>query len=396
MFEYFGGNYSWDLGVLMALQLGGHPSEVDQACRPLKPMAAELGGKSDPGLQTAWLETWTALAETLEAKAATDEAEGHALSAAAKYRRACVYYQQADRMGPHKDPRKDRAYRRMLETFRKSIELAGVPLEWIEVPYEGTSLPALFLPISGKGIAGSGKAKGPGPCMIGFDGFDVTKEWTYLSGLADALAARGVSVLIVDHPGVGEALRDRGLSAIVEMERPASACVDYLIGRGDVDGHIGIMGMSLGGYYAPRAAAFEKRLKACVAWGARWDNAGSHGRILRDPDAARSIPDWIEHALKVYGQPDVESCAAMIDRMTLEGVAELIECPLLVVHGENDRQVPGDQARRTVEAAVNSPRRDLRVFTVEEGGAEHVNGDNFALAIDVIADWCADVLQAGR
>ena len=385
MFEYFGGNYSWDLGVLMALQLGGHPSEIDEACRPLRALAAREDAKTNPDIQRAWLTAWADLAEKLAAKGARDEKAGHARSAASKYRRACVYFQQADRMAPHDDPRKAEAYAGMLRCFEKAVTLAGVPMEWVEVPYEHTSLPAVFLP-------GAGTA--PRPCMIGFDGFDVTKEWSYLCGLADAFAQRGLSMLIVDHPGVGLALRERGLSAVVETERPAGACLDYLATRGDTNDRIGIMGMSLGGYYAPRAAAFEKRLAACVAWGARWDNAGSHGRILRDPNAARSIPGWIEHALKVYGQPDVESCAAMIARMTLEGVAEHIECPLLVVHGENDRQVPGDQAQRTVDAAVKSPRRDLRVFTTEEGGAEHVNGDNFSLAIDVIADWCAEVLGA--
>ncbi|HAE00922.1 MAG TPA: hypothetical protein DCG04_05545, partial [Rhodospirillaceae bacterium] len=324
-----------------------------------------------------------ALAKKLESKADQDVLENHRLSAAGKYRRACVYYQQADRMAPHDDPRKAIAYDAMRETFRKSIQNADIPMEWVEIPYEGTTLPALFLP---------GQGDGPRPCMIGFDGFDVTKEWTYLSGLADALRARGVSTLLVDHPGVGLALRDRGLPAVVETERPASACVDYLMGRDDTSDEIGIVAMSLGGYYAPRAAAFEKRLKACIAWGARWDNTESHGRILRDPNAARSIPGWIDHALKVYGQPDIESCAAMIAKMSLAGVADRIECPLLVVHGENDRQVPFDQAQKTIDGAVNARRRDLRVFTKEEGGCEHVNGDNFSLAIDVIADWSADVL----
>lgn len=389
MFEYFGGNYSWDLGVLMALQLGGHPSEIDEACRPLRPLASREDAKTNPEIQRAWLDSWLALADRTRAKGDADADAGHTLSAANKYRRACVYYQTADRMAPHDDPRKEQAYAAMRETFRQAVEGAGAPMEWVEIPYGDTSLPALFLP--GEGDPGEGDR--PRPCMIGFDGFDVTKEWTHLSGLAGEFARRGVSALLVDHPGVGLALRERGLPAVVETEKPAGACIDYLESRGDVSAAIGIVAMSLGGYYAPRAAAFEKRLKACVAWGARWDNAGSHGRILRDPNAARSIPGWIDHALKVYGQPDVDSCAAMIARMTLEGVAQHIECPLLVVHGENDRQVPGDQAQKTIDAAVNSPRRDLRVFTVAEGGAEHVNGDNFSLAIDFIADWCAEVLR---
>jgi dienelactone hydrolase len=233
--------------------------------------------------------------------------------------------------------------------------------------------------------------------MIHFDGFDVTKEWIYLCGIAGEFAARGVSTLMVDHPGVGGALRLKNLPMNPEAERWACAALDWLEQRADIDPRrIGVVAMSLGGYYAPRAAAFEKRLAACVAWGARWDNAGSHGRILRDPNAARSVTGWVEHALHVYGARDAGEAAAKIARMTLEGVAEKIECPLLVVHGENDRQVPLDQARLTVERAVNAKRCDLRIFTVAEGGAEHVQGDIFSLAVDLMADWAAEILGTGR
>lgn len=384
MYEFFPGNYSWSLGALMAVQLGGELSEVAEACAPLRPLADSPDARHDPEIQRRWTDAWLALAERTGDKARRDEAAGHGLSAGRKYRRATVYYQQADRMAGHGDPRKPEIYAAMLAGFRKAVTLSRDPVAWVEVPYGDASLPALFIP---------GLGPGPRPCMIGFDGFDVTKEWTHLVGLSGELRRRGLSTLIVDHPGVGEALRLRGMPTLVETERPAAACVDLLQRRADVDpARIGIMAMSLGGYFAPRAAAFEPRLAACVAWGARWDNAGSHGRILRDPTAARSIPGWVEHALRVYGQPTVEACAAMIARMTLEGVAEHIRCPLLVVHGENDQQVPLDQAQRTVDAAVNAPRRDLRLFSVAEGGAEHVNGDNFGLAVDVIADWCADVL----
>src|SRR5262249_46451158 len=156
--------------------------------------------------------------------------------------------------------------------------------------------------------------------------------------------------LMLDHPGVGEALRLQGLPASPESERWATAAMDYLETRPDVDiERVGIAGMSLGGYYAPRAAAFEKRIACCVAWGARFDNANSHGKILRNPQAARSVTGWVEHALRVYGTKSQIEAEALIGRMTLANVADKITCPLLVVHGESDRQVPGDEAIRTVK-----------------------------------------------
>jgi fermentation-respiration switch protein FrsA (DUF1100 family) len=82
--------------------------------------------------------------------------------------------------------------------------------------------------------------------------------------------------------------------------------------------------------------------------------------------------------------------------MTLEGTVDRIACPLLVVHGAHDRQVPIEQAERTVREARNSPRAELRVLDVDEGGVEHCSGDQFSTAIDVMTDWVADVLQPLR
>jgi dienelactone hydrolase len=383
MFEYFPGHYSWNLGVLMAQQLGGEMSEIDEACRPLQPLAARP--KDDPEAAAAWSANWSALARKVESFAARDEQAGHALSAGKKFLRAAVYWFTAERMTPHKSPDKAKFYEAMVAAFARGVRLRGEPVEFVEVPYEGTTLPALFY-------------KGPGagrrPAMIHFDGFDVTKEWMHLCGIAREFAARGISTLMVDHPGIGATLRLKNLSVNHDTERWAKAALDWLERRDDVDAkRVGVVAMSLGGYYAPRAAAFEKRLAACVAWGARWDNVGSHGRILRDPNAARSVTDWVDHALWYYGAKTADEAYDKIALMTLDGVADKITCPLLVVHGANDRQVPFEQAERTVRAAVNSSRAELRVFTAEEGGAEHVGGDLFSPTIDYIADWVAEVLR---
>ncbi len=232
-------------------------------------------------------------------------------------------------------------YRAMLDCFERGVRLRNEPIEFVDIPYEGTTLPALFHRAPGAGRA---------PAMIHFDGFDVTKEWMHLCGIAREFAARGIATLMVDHPGIGAALRLQGMAMNPESERWAAAALDWLERRSDVDARrVGVVAMSLGGYYAPRAAAFEPRLAACVAWGARWENVGSHGRILRDPNAARSVTNWVEHAFWYYGAKTPEEAYEKIAQMTLEGVAERITCPLLVVHGEHDRQVPREQAERTVQ-----------------------------------------------
>ena len=389
MLEYFAGShYSWNMGVMMAVQLGGELTEIDAACRPLKALAERPGARDDPAVQAAWVEAWAGLAERVQGYAARDEAAGHALSAGRKYRRACIYWFTAERMASHRTPRKAALYTAMTACFDKSVALRKEPVEHVLIPYEGTTLPALFHKAPGAG---------PRPAMIHFDGFDVTKEWMSLSGIAHEFARRGISTLMLDHPGIGAALRLQGLAMNPDSERWAKAALDWLETRSDIDARrAGVVAMSLGGYYAPRAAAFEPRLACCIAWGARWDNAGSHGRILRDASAARSVTNWVEHALWYYGAADADEAERTIARMTLDGVIDKVRCPLLVVHGAGDRQVPLDQAERTVREATASPRVELRVFGPDEGGVEHVNGDLFSVALDAMTDWAADVLEPGR
>ncbi len=385
MFEYFPRHYSWNMGVLMAAQLGGELTEIDSVCRPLQALADRPDAKDDPAAHTAWIAAWSGLARRLQDFAARDEAAGHPWSAGRKYRRACIYWFTAERMTGHKLPEKMVFYRAMVKCFAASTRLRQAPIEAVTIPYEGTTLPALFH---------RAPQPGPRPAMIHFDGFDVTKEWMSLCGIADELALRGVSTLMVDHPGIGAALRVQGLAMNHDSERWARAAMDWLETCADVDaGRVGVIAMSLGGYYAPRAAAFEQRLACCVAWGARWDNAGSHGRILRDASAARSVTGWIDHALWYYGAANADEAEQKIAQMTLEGVIDRVTCPLLVVHGAGDRQVPREQAERTVAEARRSRQATLRMFEADEGGVEHVNGDLFSVAVDAMADWVADILQ---
>jgi fermentation-respiration switch protein FrsA (DUF1100 family) len=84
----------------------------------------------------------------------------------------------------------------------------------------------------------------------------------------------------------------------------------------------------------------------------------------------------------------------VVKQMTLEGVADKITCPLLIVHGENDRQVPLWHAQRTYDLAINSPDRQLKIFRLADGGAEHCGADNGSLVVDWMTDWAAEKLGA--
>ena len=382
MFEYFPGNYVWNLGVVATLNSGGLIDEVDRACRPIRELAAQ---GSDVGTRE-FMAAWTAVAEDLAAQADADEKAGHRRSAGQKYRRATNYLAQAERMQSARDPDRNVSYRRCLELQQKVFDLVDPATTRVAVPFEGARLPAYFTNASTAGT--------PAPCIVMWNGLDSTKEHMYASGFAEELKARGISTLMVDCPGSGEALRLHGLTARVSTEDWAAACVDHLLGRDDVDGdRIGLVGWSLGGFYAPRAAAFEQRLALCVAWGAN-HNWGAVQKRRLEREGENPVPHYWDHVLWVWGEPDVDTFIEHAEAVHLDGVVERIRVPFLIVHGENDRQIPLQYAHRSYEQAVNSPRRELRIFTAAEGGAEHIGLDHLSHVSVFIADWVAEVFRA--
>ncbi len=168
---------------------GGEIGEIDEACRPLKEEAA----RNDVFAQQAWYESWKKMAERVEALAGVHEESGQYLSAGRKFLRASRYYLAAERMISSNDPRKVQTYCRGPEAFKKGVRFRKEPVEWVEVPFQGKSMPALFSKAS---------VKGPAPCMVHFDGFDVMKEIIYFR-TADEFRRRGISLLMSTIPALG-------------------------------------------------------------------------------------------------------------------------------------------------------------------------------------------------
>ncbi|GAA2350893.1 alpha/beta fold hydrolase [Saccharopolyspora halophila] len=381
MFEYFPGNYVWNLSVVAALNSGGLIDEVDRACRPIREAGAQ---GSDVGTGEL-LKSWTAVVDDLVEQAEHDRAAGHARTAGRKFHRATNYLVHAERMQSADAPDRNRIYQRCLTLMGNTFKLIDPATTRVEVPYRDTSLPAYFTDASAGGD--------PAPCVIMWNGLDSTKEHMYVSGFGRELAARGISTLMVDCPGSGEALRMRGLTARVDTEVWAEACVDYLEARPEVIAErIGLVGWSLGGYFAPRAAAFEKRLALCVAWGANHDWGAVQKRRL-EREGENPVPHYWNHVQWVWGQQDLDAFIDEVEAVCLDGVVEKITVPFLITHGEKDRQIPLRYAHRSYEQAVHSPKRDLRIFTEAEGGAEHIGLDHFDHVLTFTADWIRDTFE---
>ncbi len=377
MFEPFPGNYVWNLQVNLALACGGNHGEIDVACRPLHEAAAR---GEDAG--TALLfDSWIAVADQVAKNAAADEAAGRRLSAGTKYGRASGYYLSAERMQARDYAPRWEAYDKGLALFRKYVDLRGLHVEFVEIPYEGSSYPALFM------HDGSGT---PRPTLVSCNGLDSMKEQVLMNGSGLANLERGMNTLFIDQPGTGEALRRRGLTAIFDTERWATPAWEYLAQRSDVDSsRIGMFGLSLGGYYAPRAAANEPRFALCAVMGAnhRW---GERQKERLASEGENPVPHYWDHVMWVWGQPTMDEFMAYIPSVTLDGQIEKLRMPFLITHGVNDRQIPVENAHRSYEQAVNSRKRELRIFTAEDFEVEHCGADNGTVMRDFIADWCAE------
>lgn len=380
MFRYFPTNYVWDLSINLAIEMGAKMGEIEEMCAPLR----EAASQPDAAGSRAFRATWVRMADKLCELAAEDEARGRLISAGDKYGRAATYYLTAERLQAHGSEGRMALYQRFLEVFAKGTALAGENCERVEIPYGDTHLSALYIRAEG--------VDGRAPVLVQLNGLDSTKEMKYRVGLPRWLAQRGVSSLVVDQPGTGEALRLHDLTAVYNSEVWAAKVVDWLETRDDIDpSRIGCEGVSLGGYYCPRAVAFEPRFACGVVWGANHDWRDVQKKRLQK-EGSFPVPHYWEHVQWVWGAKDIEDFMRIAESVHLDGVVERIKVPFLVTHGGKDSQIPLHWAERTYEQLVNSPKRELKIFTEREGGVQHSSFDNSANAGAYIADWVAETL----
>src|SRR5467141_1419299 len=373
--EQFPGNLTWSNAALVTKGMAPYGAvalgEIDEVCERLKARQGEAD---------AWREEWCAMARRLERAADAAAAEGRQLTAGNAYLRAGMYYFTGERFVVPGEEKREIG-RKALQCQHAGLERRYPNIERVEVPYEKTTLPALFMKAPG--------ASGRAPTVVVFDGMDNCKEMSVLfAGLE--FAARGWNTLAIDGPGQGESLRLRGLYARHDYEVPGRAAYDYVAARPEVDPRkVAVMGYSFGGYYAARIAAFEKRYAAGVAFSAlHWDLAAFQRGVKRRQELdPRSTAQSTFHFRWIMGcLDDADAALRKAEKFSLAGVAEQIGMPFLVVHGADDKIVPVAAAHQ-LHAAVGSRKKQLKVFAADEGGSAHALADNRQIAIDYIADW---------
>jgi 2,6-dihydroxypseudooxynicotine hydrolase len=313
-----------------------------------------------------WCREWSAMAAEHEGQAREAADAGHWVTAGEAWLRAAVGYHFAKYLFfDHPDE-----YRTAHEALQRCFRAAMPHLEWsperIEVPYEGTVVACVLRKPHG--------VERP-PLVLLNHGLDATKEEFYSFG--DVFLRRGMATLGYDGPGQGEC----GFHLKIEpaYEKVVKAVLDQLARRGDLDlERVGIAGVSLGGYYAPRVAAFEPRIRALATVGGPY-NFG---------DCWDHLPPLSRLALTYNsGSRDAEEAQRFGHRLTLEGVAPRVTCPALLVHGERDTLVHPSEVRRLARD-LGGP---VELVIYPEG--DHVCHNITTKYRPKVADWMAEQLR---
>ena len=309
-----------------------------------------------------WCAAWCARAAVHEGLGGEALAAGCRLSAGEHLTRAGVCYHFAKFLFVNDCEAMRAAHMKAVACRTRALPLIEPPGERIEIPYAGARL---------AGILRKPRGASRPPVLVMCMGLDSAKE--EMEAYEAPFLARGMATLAFDGPGQGEAEYELPIRG--DYEVPVKAVVDWIESRQDLDaGRIGLWGVSLGGYYAPRAAAFEKRIKACISlsgpydWQRVWD----------------ALPGLTREAFRVRAKCATEEEArAYGKQLSMEGVARNITCPLFVVTGKLDRLVPWQDAERLAAEAAGPVVK----LILEDGN--HVANNRAYKYRTQTADWMA-------
>lgn len=298
--------------------------------------------------------------------------KGHVVTARQAYLRASNYLRTAEFFLKPTNPHKVPGYIRATDAFWKGAAMLPNPPQRVSVPFEGSEMRGFFLQPVG--------AQPNGPMMIMFGGLDSTAEELYF-GPWQKLEERGISLLVLDGPGQGASLRLRHILTRYDYEVPATVAFDWAVANLPVDPErIGIMAVSMGGYMAGRAAAFETRFKVCGIWGAVW----SYYDIWKNRPDNHPLASVMMH---ITGSTDMAEAREKLKNFTLEGVADKIRMPTFISHGEDDRQNTVENAYKMFDALTCE--KEMNIVPKETTGSAHCHIDNFTKA-DPLFDWLAE------
>ena len=268
----------------------------------------------------------------------------------------------------HKPKEMKNAHLKCVNSYQKALPLMGISGERVEIPYKGKSLFGNFRKPNNTDKP---------PLVIMAMGLDSTKEEMYYN--ENVFLERGLATLAFDGPGQGEAEFDMKIEP--NYEEPVQAVLNYVDTRNDINlNKIGIWGVSLGGYYAPRAACFIDRFKGCISLSGPY-NFGECYDFL--PELTRETFIFRSGAL------NSEDGRKIAHLMSVDNDIKKLKCPLYIVSGALDKVIPHEQSNKLYENAVNSISKKHQ--HIPDGG-HVVNNRSYKYRMKT-ADWMADQLS---
>ncbi|MGI9606005.1 MAG: alpha/beta hydrolase family protein [Acidimicrobiales bacterium] len=311
-----------------------------------------------------WAKEWLSTGALHDARGDDLAAAGHIDSATTAWMLACSCYHVGYHVAIRDHDLHEHGLSKMLEIHDKAL------------PHMRPAVTKFELGAGEDRIVGllSTPASSPAPVVLLLPGLDSTKETRHAA--RGAWVARGFAVVSVDGPGQGEASRWSTIRP--DYNVAVSAVIDWIEQQDELDhNRIAIIGVSLGGYYAPLAAAYDSRIAAAVG------NCGPYNWA----ECWNLIPQVTREAFIHYsGSQNQADALEIAAKMTLEGVAEKISCPLLIVHGERDPLIPWEHGKRIVDEASGPAE-----FVLVEGGNHGANNLPFE-SFPVMRDWVCDQL----
>lgn len=351
--------------VAQAQQGGGDIFDIARTC-----------AKIEPGDKAGWEREWIELAKTTEAKAKQALAAGRRQTAIQHFFHANQYYRMSDVfLTIAEEPKRTERFRKAQENFRAAAKLHNPAIEFVKVRCGNDEYDGYFChPVSPK--------PGKWPAVLFLGGADAYAEEIYFG--AKAMLERGWAVLLVDTPGRGSSIYLKGIRTRPDYEVPGKACIDYLISRSEVDSiRIALLGISMAGYYAPRVAAFDPRVKALVGW------SGCYS-ILDD------LYDFCHHlqptVQRLLGGVSHQEARRLLKDFTMAGIAKNITCPTLITHGDADTLMSIEGARRLF-AEIGAKDKTLRIYDqTDVAGRIHCSHDYWAHNVPYMLDWLEERL----
>jgi pimeloyl-ACP methyl ester carboxylesterase len=351
----------------------------------------------------SWAVEWGRTAERIEAIAGDCLSGGHVVSAREAFLRASLYWRTGFFYLESKDPRQLAMYHRHRSCFRQASALFDPPIEPVSIPYEnGKTLPGYFMRASSTG-------GGPRPTVMILGGGDTTCEELYDFGGGAAAVRRGYNAFLWEGPGqVGAFALDPSLTYRPDWEVPTRYAVEYVLSRDDVDPkRLALSGHSMGGYFAPRAVAYEKRITAVIANSLApdlkpvlltmmgLDPSKPYAEDMENKiDLSEPMKKFMTTTVKERCGFAGKSLAALfddLDRYSLAGLEKKITCPLLSMAGEAEGPLMVGLGHDFYEK-LTCPKTE-RLVRLVDGGEAHCQMNNPSLKHQIEFDWLDDVFK---